>query len=332
MRQMTTYRRTYPARRVYQRQGQGGGGKGSAGRVLLGLLAMAAILYFVMASAAGNWISENIVNPVMEAFNPVTPQAEVAKSPEPLPAAMQNGAQDQLQAAQGEPAAEADADIGAPSAAGTGIEFKLNGAASYAVQTGAFKSEENAKKEADVVRTRGGAGYVYFDGELYRVLASAYATEAEASTVREQLKEELIDSGTFKLDIKEVALRVTAGESVVSALNGAVSALEKARSDMFALCIAYDKEEVTASKAAESITSMKNEIGGALDKLKTEAGTDNSVIKRLEECCEKIMEDLAGLASDAKGSALDFSSRMKYTQIGIIDATAQFVDAITKSA
>lgn len=340
MRQMTTYRRSRPPRRSSYRQQQGGDGKGGAGRVLLGLVAVAAIIYFLMASAAGSWISENIVNPVMEAFNPSQPESELSnQEPMPLPAAAQPGDQ-----AQEPPAAEADSQAGSgskstqapsaqpPAAGSAGTEFKLKGATLYGVQMGAFQSEENASKEADVVRTRGGAGYVFFDGELYRVLASAYGTETEATEVRDQLKQDLIDSGICKLEIKEVDLRVTAGENVVSALNGAVSALEKAREDMLALSIAYDKKEVTAADAAGRITAMKNDIGGAAERLKAEAGTNNSVIKSLNDCCEKIMEDLANLNSLANASALDFSSRMKYTQIGLIVDTIKFVDAITKSS
>ncbi len=330
---MATYRRSARRRTRYSAsRGQEGQG-GTAGRVLLGLLAVAAILYFITASVAGSWLSENIVNPVMEAFNPEPEQAALpALTPygEPdalsVPAAVPGGMIDPISAPL--PADENEpVSAGAPAAAGT--DFKLEGAGFYAVQMGAFKSEANAGTEADAVRQRGGAGYVYFDGELYRVLASAYATEAEAKDVRDQLKEDMIESGVFPIEIREVDLRVTAGQNVVSAMTGAVDAIKKAREDMTALSIAFDKEEKTQEQAGEEVSAIGAELKAALDTLKKEAGSDNAVISSLSGAMEKMIGDLNQLASVSGGSSVDFSSRMKYTQIGIISDTVEFIEEIT---
>lgn len=328
---MATYRRSAPRRTRYSASRGHEGQGGNAGRVLLGLLAAAAVLYFITASVAGNWLSENVINPVLEAFNP-EPAQTAAPPAQPMPGALDiSGVPADMQEPIGAPL---PAETGALPASGptqpaAGTDFKLEGAGFYAVQMGAFKSETNAGAEADTVRARGGAGYVYYDGELHRVLASAYATEEEARAVRDQLKEEQIESGVYALNIQEVDLRVTAGQNVVSAMTGAVDALKKAREDMTALSIAYDKKEKTQAQAGEDVAAIKAELQAALDVLKREAGSDNAVISSLSGAMEKMLTDLEQLAGGANGAELEFSSRMKYTQIGIIADTVEFINEIT---
>ncbi len=329
---MATYRRTARGRARYSvKRGHDGQG-GTAGRVLLALLAVAAVLYFVTASFAGTWLSENVINPVLEAFNPGPAPAPLLTPPpgaldiSDLPAAL-GPISAPLPAPT--PAGQGAEPVSGAAPPALGTEFKLEGANFYALQMGAFKSEDNARTEADTVRARGGAGYVFFDGELYRVLASAYASEAEAKDVRESLKADMIESGVFPIDIAEVDLRVTAGANVVSAMTGAVDSLKKAREDMTALSIAVDREEKTQAEAAEEAAAIREGMQAALDELKAEAGSDNAVISSLEGTMEKMLGDLNQLASEADGSKLDFSSRMKYTQIGIIADTVEFITEIT---
>ncbi len=326
---MATYRRSARRARYSAQRGHEGQG-GIAGRVMLGLLAVAAVLYFVTASVAGNWLSENVINPVMEAFNP----APAAPAPliTPPPGALDitsPGAAGPVSAPLPAPAEPDGEPVSAAANAAVGTDFKLEGASFYAVQMGAFKSEDNARAEADAVRARGGAGYVFFDGELYRVLASAYASEAEARDVRESLKADMIESGVFPIDIAEVDLRVTAGANVVSAMTGAVDALKSAREEMTALSIALDREEKTQAEAAEEAAVIRGRMQAALDELRAEAGSDNAVISSLEGAMEKMLGDLEQLSSEADGSKLDFSSMMKYTQIGIIADTVEFITEIT---
>jgi hypothetical protein len=333
MKPMATYRHGARRRTRYSASRGHEGQGGSAGRVLLGLLAVAAILYFVTASVAGNWLSENIVTPVLEAFSPES--AQIAPPPEPAAPPNTSESQD-LSGLIG--AANADVPATVPDYSETleptpvpiseGMEFRLESAEFFAVQMGAFKSQTNADTEADTVRTRGGAGYVFFDGELYRVLASAYATEAEAKTVSDQLKTDGIESGIFPLKANEVELRVTAGANVVAAMTGAFDALEKAREEMTSVSIAYDTNEQSESQANESIGAIQDYISSALEELKSETISDNDIIMKLEACMEKILSGLEPLTADVNG-ALDFSSRMKYTQIGIISDTIEFVKAIT---
>lgn len=321
---MAAYRYTRRrARSQRGREAQGGG----AGRVILGLLAVAALLYFITASAAGSWISENIVNPVLEAFNP-EPATSVADTAWLEPTGAGGGTGD-IYADADETLSAQDSVTATPNAAPiTGTDLKLDGALIHAVQMGAFKSEANAGTEADTVRGRGGAGYVYYDGELYRVLASAYATEPEAKAVRDQLKSEAIEAGVFTMEIEEVNLHVTAGENVVAAMTGAMDAVKAARDELTALSIAYDKKEITASAAKSSIDETNASLRAALNELSAQAGSDNAVISRLAALLEKMSAGLDELSS--AGNELDFSSRMKYTQIGMVSDTVEFVNAITK--
>ena len=77
-------------------------------------------------------------------------------------------------------------------------EITLNGSVWYALQLGAFETEEAAHQLAEQFQRRGAAGYVWQD-ERYRVLAAVYPEKEDAQAVRQQLREQ-------QLGIKDVFL------------------------------------------------------------------------------------------------------------------------------
>ena len=58
----------------------------------------------------------------------------------------------------------------------------------YAIQLGVFEAEESAGQQAEMYRSRGAAGYVWQDGERYRVLAAVYPSEEDAKVYHDEFK------------------------------------------------------------------------------------------------------------------------------------------------
>ena len=70
----------------------------------------------------------------------------------------------------------------------------------YALQTGMYSDLKTAEEYAKTVKSRGGAGYVYYDG-VYRVIASIYKTAVQARTVGEKMGQSGIDATVFSFSI-----------------------------------------------------------------------------------------------------------------------------------
>lgn len=68
----------------------------------------------------------------------------------------------------------------------------------YCVQTGMYSDLKTAELYAENVKSRGGAGYVYYDG-MYRVVASVYTGALQAKTVAEKMEHVGVDSTVFSI-------------------------------------------------------------------------------------------------------------------------------------
>lgn len=74
----------------------------------------------------------------------------------------------------------------------------------YALQLGAFDSEDSALALAEQFRTRGAAGYLW-QQDRYRVLAAIYASEEDARAVRTQISQQHgVDSYLYRISLPGV--------------------------------------------------------------------------------------------------------------------------------
>ena len=68
-------------------------------------------------------------------------------------------------------------------------EFILPAGTWYTLQTGIYTDEAAARQKAEEFSNRGAPGFVLQDGDRYRVLIAAYATQDDADTVRALMQE-----------------------------------------------------------------------------------------------------------------------------------------------
>ena len=100
-------------------------------------------------------------------------------------------------------------------------EITLNGSVWYALQLGAFETEEAARQLAEQFQRRGAAGYLWPE-ERFRVLAAVYPEKEDAQAVRQQLRDQHdVDSYLFEISIPSVSLRMTGMRGQIDILEAA---------------------------------------------------------------------------------------------------------------
>lgn len=148
-----------------------------AGRAIVSLLMVGAIVYLVSASAAGTWIAENVMAPMISAFSGKT-----------------NGDSDGSQSVSGTPTPDGslstavDLSAGASSGATVSAQVSLPALDCFMLQMGVYTSKSNAEAQAEALQAQGAGGYILEDastGEIrYRVMASGYDSAESAKALR----------------------------------------------------------------------------------------------------------------------------------------------------
>jgi len=139
-------------------------------------------LLFLFTSGAATWVSDHILLPVGSFLG-------LTASPDPrdLLSAQEDG---------GEPTPDASERL---------ILFPEQ--LHYYLQMGYYSDRTSADIQAKFIQSIGGAGYVYYDGEKYRVFAACYADQRSAEKVQEQIRADGYDSATYILQTDAVKIR-----------------------------------------------------------------------------------------------------------------------------
>lgn len=193
-----------------------------AGRAIVSLLMVGAIVYLVSASAAGTWIAENVMAPMISAFSGKT-----------------NGDSDGSQSVSGTPTPDGslstavDLSAGASSGATVSAQVSLPALDCFMLQMGVYTSKSNAEAQAEALQAQGAGGYILEDastGEIrYRVMASGYDSAESAKSVKTRLIGEGIDCTVYELSTAAATFRVTASEDRIPQIESGFAALEKAQ-------------------------------------------------------------------------------------------------------
>lgn len=262
--------------------------------VILGITA-----YFVGAGAAGGWLAENVINPV---FNSGTSQAE---SP------TQTASPSQLS-----PAATVETTKlpETPAGAQTEEQITAQSITLYTLQVGAFSDEANAKQAAQEVIKRGGAGYVAYDGSLYRVLVAGYTSENDAKTVKTDLESQSISTTIFKLESGALEFKVGAEQQQINAIKACFSSVPSTVSELQQIIYASDKGEAVDDRIVALKSSADEVTSGLKNAVSTESEAMSSLVTYMDSFCTKLGN--IHKASDVTGVA--FSSELKYNLISIV--------------
>lgn len=242
--------------------------KKKTGKIFLFLFAASAIVYIFAATAAGSWIADHVAKPIFAVFSPSATQ----------PAATS-------QISSGEKITE---------------KITVREKTYYAVQVGVFTDENNAKETAKDISNRGAAGYVYKDGEKFRVIAAVYQNKEDAQSVKSNLIASGMTAAVYEAKAAELSFSITASEEQISVVKDIFSGAAEIVDEMISIAIASDNGENVESRI-ESLIKKTDALYKNFEKIKQEG---------------KIFEKTENVLSALKKYANDINSKKDIKQSG----------------
>ena len=181
----------------------------------------------------------------------------------------------------------------------------------YALQLGAFETEEAACQLAEQFQRRGAAGYVWQD-ERYRVLAAVYPEKEDAQAVRQQLREQHdVDSYLYEISVPALSLRMTGMKGQIEILEAAFLHADELIRQMERISETLDRQEITPAEAVTELNTLREQV--ELVALRMEqrfAAPRNTAVERLIA----LFQDYAAFARAKTGqeSNATLSRQIKY--------------------
>lgn len=257
--------------------------------------------YFVGAGAAGGWLAQNVIEPV---FN--SSEADAAQTITPTVSPQ-----------------ESISSIEISETAGKRIEENIiaDKLSLYTLQVGAFNDADNANNVANDIIARGGAGYVAYDGELYRVLIAGYTDRDDASDVKQNLAESDVESSLFILESGSLEFVIGADKTQVDAVKACFDVVPETVDALQQ--IIYDNDN--GKDVTKDIKTLIDNAQNTLTTLQQTVDTSNGAMKSLHT----FMKDFCETINDFTSSDVDFSSKLKYNLIGIVVRYSSFLDELS---
>ena len=206
-------------------------------------------------------------------------------------------------------------------------EITLNGSVWYALQLGAFETEEAARQLAEQFQRRGAAGYLWPE-ERFRVLAAVYPEKEDAQAVRQQLRDQHdVDSYLFEISIPSVSLRMTGMRGQIDILEAAFLHAEELIRQMERISETLDRQEITPAEAAEELNTLREQV--ELVALRMEQrflSPRNAAVTGLIG----LMRDYAAFAREKTGQESNalLSRQLKYQTIQTIRLLLELTDEL----
>ena len=206
-------------------------------------------------------------------------------------------------------------------------EITLNGSVWYALQLGAFETEEAAGQLAEQFQRRGAAGYLWPE-ERFRVLAAVYPEKEDAQAVRQQLRDQHdVDSYLFEISIPSVSLRMTGMRGQIDSLEAAFLHAEELIRQMERISETLDRQEITPAEAAEELNTLREQV--ELVALRMEQrflSPRNAAVTGLIG----LMRDYAAFAREKTGQESNalLSRQLKYQTIQTIRLLLELTDEL----
>ncbi len=280
--------------------------------VILVLIILGIAAYLISAGAAGKWIAENIIDPVFNNGNtnagtPTDSAGEISPLPS-LPG-------------------DTISPVTLPAASGTRAQQNVTAGelSVFALQTGAFSDESNAKSAAGDIVMRGGAGYVAYDGDLYRVLLAGYLSQSDADSVKTRLEGEGVTAKVYNIKSGSLSFNIEAEQSQIDAIKACFDAVPQAAQSLQQIVFDSDKGQSVDS----AITALKETVNLVTQNLNKTVSSEVAAIKSLQTYMGTFCEAINNIPLSSSVSSVEFLSKLKYTLIGVVVDYSAFLDNLS---
>lgn len=205
----------------------------------------------------------------------------------------------------------------AESSARATMRIELPAANIYCACFGVYTDAGSARAEAARYVARGAAGYIRAEESAFLVLASAYGTEGDAQSVCTHIsQDEGISTSVRTYAAEPIAMRVTASERQLAALNAAVGALGVYPGELNALAHRIDGGELDSKTARALVEVALTELKAMERELRISlADTDDRFALGVYHLLNDLMAATRAVSDDGDLKGLALSSVLKYNYI-----------------
>jgi hypothetical protein len=278
--------------------------------IIIVIIILGIAVYFISAGAAGSWLAENIIDPVFNNGNTNAAAPTDTAGPS-LPA--QTG--------------DTISPVTLPEVSGTTREQNVTAedVSLFTLQSGAFSEESNAEAAALDIVTRGGAGYIAYDGSLYRVLIAGYLKQSDADDVKTRLEGESIDAKVYNIKSGTLSFNIEAEQSQIDAIKSCFDAVPASVQTLQQIIFDSDKGQ----NVDAAVTALQQNVNEVSKKFNEAVSSEVAAIKSLQTYMGKFCETINNIPSSSSVSNVEFVSKLKYTLIGIVVDYSAFFKELT---
>ena len=184
-------------------------------------------------------------------------------------------------------------------------EITLNGSVWYALQLGAFETEEAAHQLAEQFQRRGAAGYVW-QNERYRVLAAVYPEKEDAQAVRQQLREQHdVDSYLYEISVPALSLRMTGMKGQIEILEAAFLHADELIRQTERISETLDRQEITPAEAVTELNTLREQVELVALRMEQRFAAPKLAVERLIA----LFQDYAAFAQEKTGQGKQCDSQ-----------------------
>lgn len=255
--------------------------------IVFALLLTGCIIYMIAATEVGKFIAEKVFVPVVAW---ISGEKNGEESPEP------SGSE-------------------SPTVNLNVVDFKLDKFDVYALQAGAFSEEANANTLANELQSKGGAGYIYYDGEVYRVFIAAYVSQSDAENVKARLlAEQNMDSKVYTVssDMVDIDIFVAEGDDIY--LEGAMEIISDQQKEIISAALELDKGTLTPDAAVAKLNEIKTAAATFMDRF---SDSEDASISAISAYSNSVYDSIGALLQNEL-TTVELSAQIKHFYMELI--------------
>lgn len=141
----------------------------------------------------------------------------------------------------------------------------------YCVASGQFETENSAIIQSELIKEKGGAGYIYKNGETFTVLLFAYLNQATAQKVIENNSDKVADLFCLTIETSQTKIQHNKSAKDISSLTNICQLPLNTFKKLQAISNSFDGGELTSSQTFNKLFSLSYEIENVIKNFESQS-------------------------------------------------------------